>query len=67
MLLFKSLFLDKMVIEAAKPSGSEKETRPSEIWRFNQHKTGPGHFPSEETYGNGKTCGPGWRWDAEQE
>lgn len=45
MLLLKSLFLDKMVIEAAKPSGSEKEMRCSEIWRSCKPEPGTGHFP----------------------
>lgn len=64
MLLLKSLFLDKMVIEAAKPSGSEKETRCSEIWRSCKHEPGTGHFPWRKTYGNGESCGPGQRRDS---
>ena len=61
MLLLKSLFFDKMIIEAAKPSGSEKETRCSEIWRSSQHEPGTRHFPCRKTYGNGESCGPGQR------
>lgn len=58
-LLLKSLFLDKMVIEAARLSGSGKEMRCSEIWRSCQHEPGTGHFSCRKTYGNGESCGPG--------
>lgn len=63
MLLLKSLSLDKTGVEAAKPSGSEKEMRCSEIWRSCQHEPGTGHFPCRKTYGNGESCGPGQRQD----
>lgn len=64
MLLLKSLSLDKMVIEATKPSGSEKVMRCSEIWRSCQHKPGTGHFPCGKTYGNRESCGSGQRQDS---